>query len=92
MKVQELIEYLEDCDENANVYIGSQPAWPFEYDITGIVTRGDVWKAHERELAAEEDSYGEDREDDRGEILKTDVFILEGTQLRYGDKYMWSEM
>ena len=28
MTVKELIEYLEDCDQNANVLLAYQPRWP----------------------------------------------------------------
>ena len=37
MRVEELIEYLRDCDQDAEVRFASQPSWPFEYSIDGVV-------------------------------------------------------
>jgi hypothetical protein len=33
MKVRDLIEYLENFDEEAEVRLAMQPSWPFEYSI-----------------------------------------------------------
>ena len=80
MKVAELIEILEGMDPDADVLIGSAPAWPFEYSIAGVTTREDV-------LAETEDEDAPVYEDRTG---PSDVFLLEGEQLRYGSKRMWS--
>ena len=37
MTVQELIEELRLMDQNAPVRFASQPSWPFEYSISGVV-------------------------------------------------------
>ena len=37
MKVRELIEVLEEFDGNAEVMLATQPNWPFECHICGIV-------------------------------------------------------
>ena len=37
MTVRELIEELRLFDQDAPVRFASQPAWPFEYSISGIV-------------------------------------------------------
>jgi len=37
MTVQELIEELRLMDQNAPVRFASQPSWPFEYSINGVV-------------------------------------------------------
>ena len=37
MTVRELIEELEHLDGNTEVRFASQPSWPFEYDIVGVV-------------------------------------------------------
>ena len=40
MTVKELIEELEYLDPNIEVRFASQPHWPFEYDIRGVVVAG----------------------------------------------------
>ena len=40
--VGELIEYLEDYDEDLPIRIMSQPSWPFEHSIQGVVAREDI--------------------------------------------------
>ena len=37
MTVIELIEELKYMDEDATVRFASQPSWPFEYSINGVV-------------------------------------------------------
>ena len=37
MTVGELINELKYMDEGATVRFASQPSWPFEYSITGVV-------------------------------------------------------
>ena len=37
MTVRELIEELKYMDEDATVRFASQPSWPFEYSINGVV-------------------------------------------------------
>jgi len=37
MTVKELIEELKYMDEDATVRFASQPSWPFEYSINGVV-------------------------------------------------------
>ena len=37
MTVRELIEELKYMDEDAIVRFASQPSWPFEYSINGVV-------------------------------------------------------
>ena len=37
MTVQELIEELRLFDQDAQVRFASQPSWPFEYSINGVV-------------------------------------------------------
>ena len=82
MTVGELIELLEQYDRDANVLIMEQPNWPFEYAIEGVISREEVM-----DMSREED--GDDVIPRDGEE-KSDVFILEGTQLRYGSKDAWN--
>lgn len=83
MKVLELIELLEDCDPEAEVFLMTQPAWPFECSVRGIAVR--------EELESAEDDEGEARAPRRRDAgaAANDVFILEGEQLRYGSKVAW---
>ena len=77
MKVHELIEALEDMDDpEAQVFIVSQKSWPFEYSIHSVLQRSD----YEGEPAIE---------DDDKETSGLDVIIVEGEQLRYGNKDAW---
>lgn len=81
MTVRQLMEELEQYDPDAQVLMMQQPSWPFEYSIEGVTQR---WMFDE-ELATDD---AEDR-DDRGTKRGSDVFLLEGTQLRYGSKNAW---
>jgi hypothetical protein len=80
MKVGQLIEILSEMDENAEVLIASQSQWPFEHAIYGVARRAEM--------------RGEDADDEAPEgyeagTAPSDVFIVEGTQLRYGSKAAW---
>ena len=37
MTVEELIQELEYVDRNLEISFASQPSWPFEYSIGGVV-------------------------------------------------------
>lgn len=37
MTVMELMEYLEDCDENAEVRLAIQPNYPFQHDVKTVI-------------------------------------------------------
>ena len=77
MKVHELIEALEDMDDpEAQVFIMSQKSWPFEYSIHSVLQRSDF----------EGEPAGDIEETDTSSL---DVFIVEGEQLRYGNKDAW---
>jgi len=77
MKVRELIEELQCLDQEAEVLIAEQPNWPFEYSIDGVVTR---------EMAM---MYSDEDEQLSPNTSMSDVFLLEGTQLRYASKRLW---
>lgn len=93
MTVAELIERLQDCDPEAEVRTMTQESWPFENAIRGVAVREDFANAecdctrhadepHQEGCAAE-------GEDTRDEGATNDVFIVEGRQLRYGNKAAW---
>lgn len=87
MKVSELIELLEEQDPDAEVLVMSQPNWPFELRLAGVTTREEMLRADR-----DEDGDGDDDEEPRfeGGMAKSDVFLVEGEQLRYGSKTAWS--
>ncbi len=76
MKVCDLIAALGACDPQAEVFLMSQPSWPFEYAVRGVVSRRAV---------CEEDGVEPPPGTD-----ESDVFIVEGTQVRYGSKGAWT--
>lgn len=84
MKVRDLIEILEDQDPDAEVLIMSQQSWPFENAIAGVAVREEI-------VEDDEDLDDEEREEPRYEkgTAASDVFIVEGQQLRYGSKAAW---
>lgn len=44
MTVEELIQELQYVDRNLEVNFASQPSWPFEYSVSGVVeSEGKVW-------------------------------------------------
>lgn len=87
MTVGELIERLGEYDPEANVLIMSQEGWPFENSIRNIIGREEIEDVcscpnHEHEEDCEAPSDADDRP-------QSDVFIVEGEQLRYGNKKAW---
>jgi len=64
----------------------TQSSWPFEYSIRGITSRDEI-------LRADGDVSDESDESDDGKLAngceRNDVFLVEGTQLRYGAKAAW---
>lgn len=87
MKVSELIELLEEQDPNAEVLVMMQQSWPFECSLAGVTTREEM-------LRADRDEDGDDDDEDEPRLergtAKSDVFLVEGEQLRYGSKAAWS--
>ena len=93
MTVGELIEMLEEHDRDSTVYFLSQPMWPFEYSIQGVTTRIDAHTVQEGDLP---DHLGIPKLNDKvngrdnmGEFKGTDVFLVEGSQVRYGMSSAW---
>ena len=86
MTVSELIEILEEMDPEAEVLVMSQQSWPFENTLAGVCQRKDL--IDEGEL---DEPEGEDSPRDTGgdELPASDVFLIEGRQLRYGSKSAW---
>ena len=88
MKVSELIELLEEQDPDAEVLVMMQQSWPFECSLAGVTTREEMLRADR-----DEDGDGDDDEQEprfESGAAKSDVFLVEGEQLRYGSKTAWS--
>ena len=68
MTVRELIEELRLFDQDAEVRFASQPSWPFEYSINGVV-QAEVDKPNE---------YTKD-----GYVKENIVYLEEGRQIGY---------
>ena len=86
MKVSELIELLEEQDPDAEVLVMMQQSWPFECQLHGVTTRDEI-------LRADCDTDEEEHEDEDAPLgdgcARSDVFLVEGAQLRYGSKTAW---
>lgn len=90
MKVSELIELLEEQDPDAEVLVMMQQNWPFECSLAGVTTREEIERA-DRDDDEDDDEDDDDAEEaprERG-TAKSDVFLVEGDQLRYGSKTAW---
>lgn len=87
MTVSELIDLLEDCDPDAEVLLMSQPSWPFEHTVAGVAIRSEIGDRDEDGADEDDDDPRPAREDG---TRSNDVFILEGTQLRYGSRDAWT--
>jgi hypothetical protein len=89
MLVGDLIAFLEDCPQEAEVRLAMQPSWPFEYSIDSY--QGPVVVDINPDAAPEPDD--DDYEDfqialAKGEIETTGteelvVYLGEGTQIGY---------
>jgi len=79
MTVRDLIQHLEEYDEDTEVRLMSQENWPFEYSIKGVV--------HNDLFPDDEDEYEED--EPRPEPPPPMVYLVEGSQLCYGNKVAW---
>lgn len=81
MTISEMIAQLEEQLENEGdieVRIMSQPNWPFEYEIEGLISR--------KEIAERNYDPADDEPEDKEPSC---VFVLEGRQVCYGNKDAW---
>ena len=81
MKVRDLIEFLSEMDDDADVIIVTQPAWPFENRLDGIIQRDQM-----------EQSSGGGHFDGGRNGSDNDVLLACGRQLRYGPRSIWDEV
>lgn len=87
MKVSELIELLEEQDPDAEVLVMMQKNWPFECALAGVTTRDEMLRADAEERDEDDGEQAEPRVESG--TAKSDVFLVEGEQLRYGSKTAW---
>jgi hypothetical protein len=78
MKVSELLKKLEDADPDATVLLCTQSHWPFEYTLEDVVIREEIMDP-EDEMPPRYDEGAR----------ANDVLLVEGRQLRYGQKTAW---
>ena len=97
MEIRELIAQLEELAESygddVEVRIASQPSWPFENALTGVVAadlnsdgedRSEEWYRGDDETEDEYfDRLQELRESGADEDVQTVVYLEEGSQLGY---------
>ena len=82
MTLNDLIDRLTDLrdfqeiDGDTEVRLMTQPNWPFEWSIDGVVYDDEI----------DEDEDGEEKDED--ENVKA-IYILEGQQLGYGRRKAW---
>lgn len=91
MTVGRMIELLSEFPEDATLNLMHQESWPFEYSISGVVSREEFMDEDEDGYETVHDclknAQGKERHDGAN---TTDVFIVEGSQLRYGSKEAWN--
>ena len=98
----DLIEALQGHNPEARVVLGTQPNYPFECGIDGVVTRKegdpDAFKCEDCEGFMVENDEGTQLECTRCPSHKPiagaderpdDVFILESGQIRYASSKLW---
>lgn len=81
MTVQELIDRLQDFDPDTEVRLMTQENWPFENSIRGLCDG--------RELR-DDDECGCEEADCHYCNPDEVTYIVEGRQLRYGNKNAWN--
>lgn len=88
--VRDLIAALEDQNPDAEVRWMSQPSWPFENSIAGITTSEDIeTERTHRQREEEGDEYEDEGPDPDAPAARPIVYLVEGVQLKYGDKLAW---
>jgi len=87
MTVSELIEFLEQQDPDATVFIMAQEDdAPFECDVAGLTVREDFIEGDGDEDGDDKEPAGRKRK--RG-TAASDVFIVQGDSLRRGTREAW---
>ena len=79
--IERLEEYRDDLGGDADVRLMTQQNWPFENDIFGLASGGEI-----NDAADEDDGDASDDGDAEADQI---VYICEGQQLGYGTKRAW---
>lgn len=82
MKVFELIETLSDYPEDSEVHIVTQPGYPMEFTVAGVVSQEDIICSQ----FEDEDSYERPRTIDGEEQTDNTVFIATRAWISYGQE------
>ncbi|MDP2361960.1 MAG: hypothetical protein Q8O14_14620 [bacterium] len=98
MLLTDLIAKLEELAQDhpdAEVRLMNQSNWPFEYSICGVASSSDI--AEEETEAARERAMGREMgdEDEDGPLKDPEakpevIYLVEGSQLGYGNKAAWN--
>ena len=80
MKVRELIDLLSEYQEDAEVRIVTQPRWPLEHGVAGVVSKSEI------------DAFEAEDDEDPPEPEVDVVYLLEGTSHGYGRKAAWDAL
>ncbi len=95
MKVKDLISRLEERDPEADVLLATQENYPFEHSVRGVQVRENVAEDDDGDDGSAEDAGDgdglanqSDTWNNRGN--KNDVLLVEGGQLRYGNRNAWN--
>lgn len=80
MKVKTLISILEGMGADADVYVMMQQHLPWECTLAGGAVRKDF---------ADDDTADNQRAHTQAGTAPNDVFLVEGEQVRRGDKAAW---
>ncbi len=80
MTAQQLMNMLEDLDPDTEVRFASQPHWPFEYDIVGVVLASELRREEGGDVG-----YRPPFSDPNADVL----YLIEGSQLGYFTKQAW---
>jgi hypothetical protein len=75
--VGELIKALQSYSPSSRVLIAMQPSYPFEVELQGVTVR---------------ERLDTDEDDAQPDTDPTDVFLVEGDQLRYGSSDLWDNL
>ncbi len=73
--IERLEEYREELGGDGEVRLMTQQNWPFENTITGLASGAEINESDDDDDACVEDDGV--------------VYIVEGTQLKYGSKRAW---
>ena len=91
MKVRELIEVLGNIpDQDAEVLVMTQSSYPLEYRLAGVAVREDFADIDEEET--HDGETGQPASRSRAGEEATDVFLVEGSQIRYGSPRAWDAL